>query len=132
MKTFITLMILTFSLQVYASGCDPYDVYLEEETVLSEDSGYWVGSFKCKTEKECMLTIIDTTDISDAGHYAVFHLYLTNKRTLDNDYQEIGEVKLKRYQQVFSSSCYTGFERNVLGVEYNGMRFRSEKDLDYL
>lgn len=127
MKTLITLMIMTFSFNSYASGCAPYDVYLADETVLTSLPQKFKGYLNCYSNDGCSLYIYSDLP-SQIREYYDLKLVNTNQNLPATSFENL-EVKI--FKQFFVSSCTEMF-RIVPGVDIEGMRFRSEKDLDYL
>lgn len=124
------LLLLTFfiSTNTFASGCFPDDVYLDKEEVKYSWGKTYIGYLKCHSKQECVLSVWND-DITDRGYDTeAYKLYLIGQRIGTS---EIFDVEIKRIKQYFVSSC-TELEREVIGADISGMRFRSKKDLDYL
>lgn len=122
----LLLASLLITLNANASGCFPEDVYLAEETALITLPTPFNGHLNCYDSGECTLYAYN----DQPGKMREFYdLKLLNKRGLKAE--SFKNVEVKIYKQYFVSSCSEMF-RVVIGVDIKDMRFRSEKDLDYL
>lgn len=127
MKTLLALIILTFTQHSYASGCAPSDVYLADEAVITSLPQKFKGHLNCYEGGRCSLYTYSDLP-GQIREYYDLELVGSNQNLPSSSFENL-EVKI--FKQFFVSSCTEMF-RIVPGVDINGMRFRSEKDLDYL
>jgi hypothetical protein len=123
---FLTLILL--SAKTYASGCDHDMVFLTEEKVIQTYSDKLDGNFYCIPANECVLFVY-SQDPTDSGYGGLYFKFLGKT---DNQKERVfRNVTLKQYSQNYTGPC-GDTSRTMLGVDIGDMRFRTEKDLDYL
>lgn len=124
MKALI-LGLLVITTNTYASGCNPHDVYLAEETpVLS--LGMHSAMRGC-SEGSCYINTTRELGQNTERHYLVS----TEKINQEIKTDWITNLEVKIYRQYFVSSCSEEY-RYIIGVEYEGKRYREAADLRYL
>jgi hypothetical protein len=126
MKSLLLLFTILFSMNTFASGCFPDDVYLAEETVVTTLPDSFSGQLNCYESGECSLYVYS----DKPGEMREFYdLKLLNKKRIKAE--SMKNLIVKIYKQYFVSSCTEMF-RIVIGVDTKDLRFRSEKDFDSL
>lgn len=124
MKALI-LGLLILTTNTYASGCGPYDVYLAEEVPVMS-LGIHSAMRGCGNGS-CYINTSRKLGQNYEGHYLVS----TNKMDAEIKTDWIVDLEVKIYRQYFVSSCSEEY-RYILGVEYEGQRYREAADMTIL
>lgn len=125
------MSLFLFSFNTHASGCNPHDVYLVKEELISS-IGEFSGLFKCENSK-CWIGAGRQTNNASEMHRLLQAVPLKNSS--DNTQILLPTIELQIYRQTFSSSC-DNIVRYVIGTNFKSNdkeeRYRSEIDPDYL
>jgi hypothetical protein len=124
MKALI-LGLLLLTTKTYASGCNPYDVYLAEETPVMS-LGIHSAMRGCG-EGSCYINTTKELGPNTERHY----LMNEDKTDLQIRTDRIVDLEVKIYRQYFVSSCSEEY-RYIIGTEYEGKRYREAADLTSL
>lgn len=126
----LMMSLFLVSLNVQASGCNPYDVYPVKEELIST-IGEHAAYFKCEN-KRCSMSTGRLMNGASEIHDLV---QVDPVKSEDSAQVFIPSIELQIYRQTFSSSC-SGLVRYVIGTNFvtNGkeLRYRSELDPDYM
>jgi hypothetical protein len=123
---FVVVLALNFlSPYAQASGCDPSDVYLVKEEVVHSFAILNFNSFACSLETGvCQFYVYRGSCDSD-------ELYTGQHPTVAAQPPAAGYVEILTLRQTWESSCNV-LTRDVRGVDIDGVRFRTEDDLQVL
>lgn len=120
---YLILTLLLHTPHILASGCNPGDVQLDFEKPI-----FNLGKFKASYEclySQCHIYI------NRSENFEFHSLKLQKEYKTAPEIKDLGEIEIHIYHQYFISSC-SEIHRYVLGIDFQGMRFREVEDLHEL
>lgn len=124
---FLVLALLLVTTKTYAAGCGDiyHSVSLTEEVAIT-NLGAADAYLECN-EGKCNISTSKAISVGNEHH----NLISMNSNQKQVALTSIGKLEVKIYRQSFESMC-TQVIRYVVGLDYDGVRFRELEDIHFI
>lgn len=126
MKNLLLVVVIGLSQNVWASGCDWDQSYIEETKVIDFQAS---GNLSCPSLTDCAFLMFGN---GNAGRQLTLSDWQTTPTNLiDSDDLNLYNLKAQIIKQKEHGSCYNDVESLLVEVEINGVKVRNTFSVFY-